>query len=146
MEIRIEQATALGAELDPLVTEAEADGHLFMRRLRDEWASGSNRFDQRGERLMVARSADRLVGVGGVNRDPYAQAPDIGRLRHLYVASDVRRRGVGALLVRSILADARAHFTLICLRTDSTEAAAFYRRLGFQPTDADDATHVMAIA
>jgi len=145
MDIRIEQATAIGAELDPLVTEAEADGHLFVRRLRDEWASGSNRFDMPGERLMVAHSGDRLVGVGGLNRDSYAQAVGIGRLRHLYVARDARRQGVGALLVRSILAGAEAHFTLIRLRTDSAEAAAFYNRLGFQPTDEEGATHIMPI-
>jgi len=146
MEIRIEQATALRAELDPLVAEAGADGHRFMCRLRDEWASGSNRFDMPGERLMVARSGDRLVGAGGLNRDPYARAAGIGRLRHLYVARDARRQGVGASLVRSILAGARAHFTLIRLRTDSAEAAAFYARLGFQLTDEEGATHIMPIA
>lgn len=145
MDIRIEQAAALNAELDPLVAEADADGHLFMRRLRDEWVSGSNRFDRSGEKLMTARVGDRLVGVGGLNRDPYAQAPGIGRLRHLYVARDARCRGVGALLVRAILAGADAHFTLIRLRTDSVEAAAFYARLGFQGTNDANATHVMRI-
>ena len=145
MEIQLEQATTLGAELNPLVTEAEAGGHLFVRRLRDEWASGSNRFDMRGERLIVARAGDRLVGVGGLNHDPYTQAPGIGRLRHLYVARDARRRGVGALLVRSILAGAAVHFTLIRLRTDSAEAAAFYSRLGFHPTDEEGATHFLRI-
>jgi len=144
MRIRIEQATTLSAEFDPLVVEAEADGHLFMRRLRDEWAAGSNRFDRPGERLMVACAGDRLVGVGGLNRDPYAEAPSIGRLRHLYVGRDARRQGVGALLVRSLLTGAEAHFTLIRLRTDSAEAAAFYRRLGFQRTDEADATHVIS--
>ncbi|MBW8745586.1 MAG: GNAT family N-acetyltransferase [Sphingomonas sp.] len=145
MDIRIEQAAALNAELDPLVAEADTDGHLFMRRLRDEWASGSNRFDGPGEKLVTARAGDRLIGVGGLNRDPYAQAPGIGRLRHLYVARDARCRGVGASLVRSILAGADAHFTLIRLRTDSAEAAAFYARLGFQGTNDANATHVMRI-
>jgi GNAT superfamily N-acetyltransferase len=146
MEIRVEQATALDAELDPLVAEADADGHLFMRRLRDEWASGSNRFDGPGEKLMVARAGDRLLGIGGLNRDPYAQAPGIGRLRHLYVARDTRCRGVGTLLVHAILAGADAHFTLIRLRTDSAEAAAFYARLGFRANDGEGATHIMPIS
>lgn len=106
---------------------------------------GVNRFDLPGERLMLARAGGRLVGVGGLNRDPYAQAPDVGRLRHLYVLRDSRRGGVGTLLVRSILQGAEAHFSLIRLRTDSADAAAFYTRLGFRPVEAPDATHALPL-
>lgn len=145
MEIRIEQATTLGSELEPLIAEADRDGHLFLRRLGDDWASGSNRFDAPGEILMVARAGDRLVGIGGLNRDPYAQAAGIGRLRHLYIARDARRRGVGTSLVRNILAGAQPHFAFVRLRTDSSEAALFYLRQGFRPTTETDATHILRI-
>ena len=145
MPIYIEPATVLGPDLDPLVAEADAEGHLFMHRLRDGWASRENRFDRPGELLLTACIDGQLVGVGGLNRDPFAQNAGIGRLRHLYVAQSARRLGVGTALVRDILAHAASHFTLIRLRTFSPDAAAFYARLGFQPTGEADATHILPL-
>jgi GNAT superfamily N-acetyltransferase len=145
MAIHIEQATALGPDLDPLVAEADVEGHLFMRRLRDAWADGRNRFDRPGELLLIARIDERLAGIGGLNRDPYAPAEGIGRLRHLYVAQGARRLGVGTMLVRQILAAATPHFSIVRLRTLSPDAAAFYAGLGFQPTDQPDATHMLPL-
>jgi len=145
MAIRIEPATSLGSDLDPLVAEADAEGHLFMRRMRDAWETHENRFDRPGELLLTARIEGRLVGIGGLNRDPYAQAEGIGRLRHLYVARSARRLSVGTLLVRRILAHAAPHFSVVRLRTLSPDAAAFYARLGFQPTDQPDATHILPL-
>jgi GNAT superfamily N-acetyltransferase len=146
MPIQIEPATALGPDLDPLVAQVDAEGHLFMRRLCDRWASGENRFDRPGEILLTARRDGQLVGIGGLNRDPYAQADNIGRLRHVYVANATRRLGVGSLLVRRLLANATPHFAVVRLRTDSPHAAAFYVRLGFHPTDEEDATHSLRLA
>ena len=145
MPIRIEPATALGPDLDPLVAEADAEGHLFMHRLRDAWASCENRFDRPGELLLTACIDGRLIGVGGLNRDPFAQDAGIGRLRHLYVAQSARRLGVGTVLVHRLLAHAASHFALIRLRTFSPDAAAFYARLGFQPTGEADATHILPL-
>lgn len=146
MPILVERVATLGPDLDPLVADAEAEGHLFLRRLRDAWASRENRFDRPGEILLAARIDKKLVGIGGLNIDPFARAQGIGRLRHLYVASDARKRGVGSGLAREILAAARSRFAIVRLRTDSPEAAAFYTRLGFQPTDEPDATHLIRIS
>jgi len=143
--VEIELMRALGAGLARLVVEADREGHAFMRRLEQDWQSGANRFDRAGEMLLAAFSRDRLVGVGGLNRDPYAKQDEVGRLRHLYVAADVRRRGVGRLLVERIIAEARDSFALLRLRTLSADAAAFYHQLGFVETDEDGATHVMRI-
>ena len=145
MAIRTELVATLAADLDPLVAEADAEGHLFMRRLCDAWDRHENRFDRPGELLLTARIDGRLVGIGGLNIDPYAQADHVGRLRHLYVTRAARRLGVGTLLVRHILAQAKPHFSIVRLRTDSPDAAAFYARLGFQPTDERDATHIIRI-
>ena len=145
MPIYIEPATVLGPDLDPLVAEADAEGHLFMHRLRDAWASCENRFDRPGELLLTACIDGRLIGVGGLNRDPFAQDPGIGRLRHLYVAQSARRLGVGTVLVHRLLTHAASHFALIRLRTFSPDAAAFYARLGFQPTGEADATHILPL-
>jgi hypothetical protein len=57
--------------LAELIAESEQHGLRFVWRLADEWASGVNRFDRTGERLFVAREGERIVGVGGVNIDPY---------------------------------------------------------------------------
>ena len=146
MPIQIEPTTLLDDDLDPLVLDADADGHRFMRRLRDDWISGENRFDSPGEKLLRARVDGRLVGLGGLNIDPFAQSPRIGRLRHLYVARDARRLGIGSALVRHILAAAPPHFSIVRLRTDSPHAAAFYVRLGFRPTDEAGATHILPLA
>ena len=145
MNVEIRPMDALGAEIVPLVAEADREGHAFMRRLEQDWQSGANRFDRAGEMLFGAFFGERLVGVGGLNRDPYTQASDMGRLRHLYVAADARRAGVGRLLVERIIAEARGSFTVLRLRTLSADAAAFYRRMGFTETSEDAATHVMRI-
>jgi GNAT superfamily N-acetyltransferase len=145
MAIQIEPATTLGPHFDPLVAEAEADGHLFLRRLSDAWASRENRFDRTGEILLTARIDGGLVGVGGLNIDPFAAAAGVGRLRHLYIARNARRLGVGSALVRQLLAAAQPCFSVVRLRTHSPDAAAFYARLGFQPADEPDATHILRI-
>jgi GNAT superfamily N-acetyltransferase len=87
-----------------------------------------------------------LVGLCGRNIDPYLSDPKIGRVRHLYVARDARRCGVGRLLVGAIIRGARGHFRLLTLRTDDPQAAAFYRALGFREwTEGSTATHWIAL-
>ena len=56
-----------------------------MNRLFFEWTTGLNAFGQPGERFLGVFAGNRLIGVGGLNRDPYVAAPNIGRLRHMYV-------------------------------------------------------------
>jgi GNAT superfamily N-acetyltransferase len=137
----IRPLTDLGSELEPLITEAEGDGHRFVRRLLAEWESGTNRFDGAGELLLGAFVGDRLVGVGGLNRDPYADEDGIGRLRHVYILSAAHRLGVGSSLVRRMLFEASTTFRIVRLRTTTAEAAAFYRHLGFEDVKEDAATH-----
>jgi N-acetylglutamate synthase-like GNAT family acetyltransferase len=141
----IRRIRALGTELAPLVSAADREGHAFVRRLREEWDSGANRFDRAGEALFGAFAGKRLVGVGGLNRDPFANADGVGRLRHLYIAPEMRRSGVGRLLVERIVTEAKTGFSVVRLRTLSADAAAFYRRLGFVEVDEEAATHVMRI-
>jgi GNAT superfamily N-acetyltransferase len=73
-----------------------------------------------------------VVGVGGLNRDPYFNDPKIGRLRHLYVESAWRRYGVGSLLVNQIIYEAARHYQLLTLRTNTPVADKFYQKLGFK--------------
>jgi GNAT superfamily N-acetyltransferase len=116
------------AALEPLVVESERDALRFLRRLLDEWASGRNRFDRPGEALFGARLDRGLVGVCGLNLDPYAASPAVGRVRHLYVLTTHRRRGVGRRLVEGIVLAAAGRFdTLRCGRTISRPHASTRR-------------------
>ena len=128
----------LGSEpadcLAALVAESERQGFRFVRRLVEEWRSGANRFDRPGEVLFAARSGDDVIGVCGLNVDPYAQDPRTGRVRHLYVLALHRRAGVGEQLVADIIEMARSRFSRLHLHTTSTAAARLYERLGFRPT------------
>src|SRR5947209_17682817 len=108
MDVTVERLTELPPHaLAELVAESERGGWRFVRRLADEWADGTNRFDRPGEALFGARAGGRLVGVCGLNIDPYATDAAIGRVRHLYVLADFRGRGVGGRPVRAVVAVAR---------------------------------------
>jgi GNAT superfamily N-acetyltransferase len=63
--------------------------------------SGTNRFNKRGEAIFAASAAGALIGVCGLNVDPYASDPRVGRVRHLYVLSGFRQLGVGRQLVEA---------------------------------------------
>jgi GNAT superfamily N-acetyltransferase len=125
----------------PLIGESGREGFGFLERLHAEFLDGSNRFDALGEALLGAWRAEHLVGIAGLNRDPYVSDPRVGRLRHLYVRRPERERGIGRALVAALLADAARHFDLIRLRTDTVAAARFYEALGFVPIQSPDATH-----
>ena len=129
-------------ELQPLLTESEAEGYRFIRRLREDWLSGANRFDRPGEALFGCHEGGRLVAIGGLNR----QSGTVGRLRRVYVRPGVRRKGVGRALVGHILAHASQFFDTVVLRTDTVGGDAFYRALGFcRLQEAGDSTHRIRI-
>jgi GNAT superfamily N-acetyltransferase len=132
-------------ELAPLVAESEREGFRFLARLVREFDDGTNRFDAPGEALLGCYRGAELVGVGGLNRDPYSPEPQVGRLRHLYVSPPFRRRRVGRTLVDSLVAAARPHFGVLLLRTDTPAAARFYETLGFAPVALPYATHRMVL-
>jgi GNAT superfamily N-acetyltransferase len=146
MVTAIDRFSEPGADcLAALVEESERHGVRFVRRLVDEWASGANRFDGPGEALFVARIAGQVVGVCGLNVDPYAARPAIGRIRHLYVVLAYRRCGVGEALVREIVKAARGRFERLRLSTTNPAAARLYERLGFRPEAVEHCTHAMEL-
>ena len=144
--IVIERINSLPIDrLSALVTEADATGFHALSRLLTEWRSGFNRFNKPGEALLIATDNGHVVGVCGLNRDPYLSDPMVGRVRHLYVAVDHRRRGIGSRLVRAVMGAASGHFARLRLRTDSPDADGLYRSLGFKPFTAEPAcSHQLA--
>jgi ribosomal protein S18 acetylase RimI-like enzyme len=128
----IKQVLALPPDLDvELLSSAAGEGFGALERLRTDWEAGINRFSDVGEAFYVARFQGRLVGVGGLNRDPYTHEPMIGRIRRLYVLPQFRRRGVGRDLVRHIITDGQRHFRIFHVRTVDPQASAFYVAIGF---------------
>ena len=123
--------------LGELIAESEAAGFHMLRRLEREWASGENRFDAPGEALFLTTVSDRIVGLCGLNRDPYTGDVSIGRVRHLYVLASYRRQGVGRGLIETVVATARPSFRVLRLRTDSEDADRFYIAAGFRRSIGD---------
>ena len=129
-----------------LEAESERAGFRFLRRLVTEWDAGGNRFTRPGEALFAAVCGGRVVGVCGLNADPYAADAGVGRVRRLYVLATFRRRGVGRRLVREVIAAAAGNFRSLRLRTETAEAAQFYAAMGFRAcTGAADCTHVLEL-
>ena len=126
---------------DTLMGEARADHIAFLDRMDAEWQAGKTRFSHEGEVLFGAFVEDQLVGVCGLNIDPYLNNPRVGRLRHLYVGRTWRSKGVGGALVEAILGHAKSHFAIVRLRTDEELRGAFYASFGFRPINDPNATH-----
>ena len=146
---RIAEVAGLPAGFAALVEESLGRSFGALERLDRAWRAGTNRFARDGEGLWAATVGDRLVGVCGLNVDPYVEDPRVARVRHLYVALSHRRRGVGRALVEAALARARTRFRRVRLRTNDPGAARFYAALGFgqaPPSDAASATHVLDVS
>ena len=143
----ISRLNELPADLDQLVQESLAEGFRFLERFRDEWTSGINCFLLPGEALFQARHQGRLVGICGLNRDPYAAEISVGRVRRLYLVPDARRLGIARRLVSEILPEARSHFTTLRVRTTTREGRLFFEALGFHPiTGVPTATHELRLS
>lgn len=129
-------------EIEPLVLESEQEGFRFLKRLREDWISGVNRFSLKGEALFGAFDQDRLLAVGGINRESHQR----GRLRRFYVKPTARRKGIGRLLVQHILQHASPHFDQVILFTDTKAADQFYVTLGFVPiSNQEGSSHMIKL-
>ncbi len=129
--------------MERLHAEARAEGYDFIDTLVEEWASAQNRFDAPGEALCGYLDQGLLVAVGGLNCDPFAGRPDVGRIRRVYVRPAWRDKGIGRALVIALVAQARTHFRCVRLRAENAGAARLYERIGFAPVASPDATHIL---
>jgi amino-acid N-acetyltransferase len=116
VEIRRARSGDAGA-IHALIAAHAQPGRL-LPRTRDEVETHVRRF-------FVAASADEIVGCAEL-------APlgaDLGEVRSLVVAEEVRGAGVGGSLTEAVIeAAARASFSHLCA---FTHAPAFFVRLGF---------------
>jgi len=85
-------------------------------------------------RFFCAWDEDALLGVGALKR----MAPHHGEVKSMHTAEAARRRGVGAAMLRHILAEARAAgMVRVSLETGTSAyfagAVALYLAAGFAP-------------
>jgi GNAT superfamily N-acetyltransferase len=145
--VEVHKASDLPADIGALVDASLSEHFGAVATLRDRWFSGENRFDAPGEALFEAREpSGRLLGICGLNVDPYAGDTWVGRVRHLFVLPAIRHSGVGTALVSRVIDAATGRFTTLRARTGDGEASSFYASLGFRAVDEPDASHEMYLA
>ncbi|MGE7881893.1 GNAT family N-acetyltransferase [Bacillus sp. NPDC094077] len=118
-------------EHDYLVQENKDEGFNFLIKLISEYENKINIFNKTGECLYGIFQGEKLIGIGGLNEDPYTEDNKIGRLRRFYIAKNYRRKGLGRLLLGRILSDAKKYFTIVVLNTDTEQGDQFYTSNGF---------------
>jgi ribosomal protein S18 acetylase RimI-like enzyme len=148
IDVAIQQTSPLSPDdIADLVQASAQEDWQFVRRLSDGLRSGSNRFDRPGEALFTATVGQTIVGICGLNIDPYAADDSIGRVRHLYVLPTHRRHGIAQRLVQVVIAAAAPRFRLLRVRTENPQAGRLYKRLGFHPvTDDANCTHALELS
>ena len=140
--LAIREASELPPGFERLLDASIREGFNMLERLEQRYRNGSG-FDGAREGLFAAEDDGRLLGIAGLCVDPYLDDPRVGRVRHVYVDPEGRRRGVGRGLMARVVARAAVSFERLRLRTDASPADRFYRALGFEWTSEDGATHVL---
>ena len=124
-----------------LRSESLAQHFNMLRRLAENWQSGKNRFSAPGEKLLGAFVGGQLVGVCGLNVDPFSPQLRTGRIRHLYIGDAFRRQNIGQQLLVAVITHSGTWFDF--LNTHAPPSAwPFYESLGFRPVyDEPRVTH-----
>ncbi len=126
------RVTDLSEEIRELAKIASVGGYRNIETLVNEFDSGVNRFSTPGEALFGAYEATSILGIGGINIDPYYGLATVARVRRLFVKPDARRRGVATALMLQIEEIGRKYFSKLQLFTNSETASRFYINLGYR--------------
>ncbi|MES9691739.1 N-acetyltransferase [Bacillus toyonensis] len=118
-------------EISHLVQDSKEGGFNFLIKLINEYENKINVFNKTGECLYGIFQGEKLIGIGGLNEDPYTENNKIGRVRRFYIATEYRRKGLGRLLLVRILSDAKKYFNIVVLNTDTEQGDKFYTSGGF---------------
>ncbi|WP_051556635.1 GNAT family N-acetyltransferase [Alkalihalobacterium bogoriense] len=134
-------------DLKELKEQSKAEGFRFVERVEEEYKTGENQFSNRGEALFgVFSEKEELVALAGLNKDPHSNDSTIGRVRRFYIKQEVRRMGIGRLLINRIIMEAKLYFHTLILYTDTREADAFYQSVGFiKGVEYTKSTHYMKL-
>jgi GNAT superfamily N-acetyltransferase len=135
--IELRRPRVENAEFLALVEASRIEGYWMLTRLLEGWRDGTGRFSRHGEALLAAYCDGKLAGVCGLGIDPYVEQRREGRVRHLYVTEAHRRQGVGRLLVKALIDEARLHFPVLNVRA-TENAFEFYEKLGFHRVEGEE--------
>lgn len=120
-------------DIKELLIESQEAGFFFLTKLVAEYKNGQNVFNKTGERLWgVYGEKNKLIGVAGLNQNPYIQYANAGRVRRFYVSAQFRRKGIGKQLLKEIIHYAENYYDSLVLYTDTDKAKLFYERNGFK--------------
>lgn len=139
--MKIIQIHNLPANIDTLVNESVDQRFRAIEKLKQNFNSGNNTFDKAGEALFAAYIDNTLIGICGLNSDPYINSNTTGRVRHLYVLLAYRNQQVGKQLVKAVEQHATCYFKSLRLYTDSDGASLFYTKLGYQIQNGEHVSH-----
>ncbi len=127
--------------IEPLIKASEKEEFKFLTRLKNDWISGVNRFNKKYEKLYQIEVDKKIIAIGGINNNPYHENGKVGRIRHLYVLSEYRKRGFGRKLVQHLLNKSNDKYEKITLRTDTVVASKFYESIGFKRINSKNSSH-----
>lgn len=124
---------ALPDDLPKLQDEAAAEGYRFVEGILEEWDAGRYAGEDERNTLLAVYREGVLAAIGAVTPDPYDPAPDLLRLRHVYVRPDNRREGVGRVLAGALIQQGLALAPRLSLNAADAGASAFWEAMGFSP-------------
>lgn len=141
--MKIKTINSLPNGFDELINMSAQEEFDFLSKMKRSWESNENCFNKPGESLYGIFEEKVVIAICGRNIDPYLDDDSVGRVRHLYVNKEYRRRGLARLLVERVIEDGQKYFSSIRLRTHNSQACDFYKSLGFNEVIDDEfATHV----
>lgn len=124
---------ALPDDLPALQDEAAAEGYRFVEGILEEWHAGRYAGEDERNTLLAVYREGVLAAIGALTPDPYDPAPDLLRIRHVYVRPANRREGVGRALAGALIQQGLALAPRLSLNAADAGASAFWEALGFQP-------------
>ena len=132
-------------QLEELAQNALEDGYRIVRKTIDQWIDGTNRFSDEREVLYGVKDGEMYIAIGGLNIDPYLMDEDVGRVRHIYVHTDYRNRGIGKFLFQKVMKEKAEHFKVVRLSTNNEAAMDLYESNGFKKVVEFKASHIKII-
>ena len=131
-------------DITPLLDSSVAEGYRFIQKLIDEYDNGKNRFDKKGELLLIIELDNQVIGIGGLNIEPYLNEDQVGRIRNIYIHPKHRGKKLGEQLVQILIEQSKKDFKLLRLLTENPIADHLYQKIGFNKiTGLYKATHIL---
>ena len=124
---------ALPGDLPALQGEAAAEGYRFVEGILEEWDAGRYAGEDERNTLLAVYREGVLAAIGALTPDPYDPAPDLLRIRHVYVRPGNRREGVGRALASALIQQGLALAPRLSLNAADAGASAFWEAMGFSP-------------